>query len=204
MYSKVKLFDVRTLVGVIAAYYSTEDLMEARDLLYFLVDPNGHLQRLPKKCNLACGVVFHLNDNYDKLDWIFLALDLNRVPHIDGTDEESLMMPQEQYDVCNHLEQVLTEQSQVKAQLALIAEQLKCIREQKCIPETASTQTEVQLNKTVLGQTPNLIGQDSSRLLTDVVKQQVPRGFTAEPDGFMTKVRRNHQEYNRSRTQRRG
>ena len=104
VFSKVKYFEARTLVQVISEYYSVEDLREARDLLYFLIDPQGYLPRLPNKCNLACGVVCQLYDRYDHLCWIFLALDLNNIPHMDDDHEKHSIMSTEQREVNERLQ----------------------------------------------------------------------------------------------------
>ena len=183
------------MVGIITAYYSTEDLQEARDLLYFLVDPNGHLPRLPKKCNMACGIVFHLNDQHGHMPWIFLALDLNRIPFIDLNDEDNLKMFEEQQDVNVQLEQVLAEQLHVKEQLALISDQLKRINEKRQhSDQTISTRAESQPNRPRDVQRPTPKAHDSTRTVADVVQQQVPRGYTADADGFMTKVKHSRQQ----------
>ena len=99
VYSKAKSSDVRTLVEVIADFYSLEDLREARDLLYFLIDPNGHLPRLPKKSNIACGVALQVLDKYEDLNWIFLALYLNHIPQMDRKKEEDSSISNEQHEV---------------------------------------------------------------------------------------------------------
>ena len=194
VYSKLKLFDISTLVGVITAYYSIEDLREARDLLYFLLDPNGYLPRLPNKCNLSCGIVFHLNDEYDDLQWIFLALDLNKIPSIDSDEEESFLF-KEQHEVSLQLQQVLAEQVQVKEQLALIADQLGRIhKKEQCNITTISTQNEDQPDKPLDKQRQALRSKDSERTFSSVVQHHAPRGYTTDADGFMTKVKQPRQE----------
>ena len=119
------------------------------------------------------------------------------------------------------LHQVLAEQAEVKAQLVDISEKLARIREEKSkapggssqITTQPSNRTSSSLAKTQLrdsqvpveSQVPTLEVPDSRRNLAEVVKQQIPRGYAMEADGFMRKENRRQQESrsNKSNIQRR-
>ena len=103
VYSKVKLCTPFTLINVISSYYPTEDLQEARDILFALMDPNGDLPRQPSTSNLAFAIVTYVNDRYDALNYTFLALDLNHIPCVDLIDEESIRIFMEQHKVQRQL-----------------------------------------------------------------------------------------------------
>ena len=187
VYSKIKLCTSNSLVSVISTYYPAEDLKEARDILFALVDPNGHLPRLP---NLACAVVIHMTNSYDILDYSFLALDLNHIPCVDLLDEEAVTMFMEKHKVQKQLQQVLAEQTNVREQLVIIADQLARIRDEKQVRhqnnlkppqdlQCPTPQTQVTTSSPPADRSPrptrrSAEAEDSPRTMAQVVRQHVP------------------------------
>ena len=145
VHSKIKLCRTNTLLSVISTYYPPEDLEEARDILFALVDPNGHLPRLP---TLASAIVFHMSEKYDILDYSFLALDLNHIPSVDLIDDDAVTMFMEKHKVQRQLQEVLAEQAQVKAQLAIITDKLDRIHQAKRSGQQQHTRTSSEMQPT--------------------------------------------------------
>ena len=211
VYSKMKLCTTSTLVSVISAYYPPEDLKEARDILFALVDPQGHLPRLP---NLGCAVVFHMADKYDILHYSFLALDLNHVPCVDVMDKNAVEMFMEHHKVEQQLQAVLAEQAEVRAQLLRISDQLarihdgKMARHQQVLsspsdhhcptPRTQAATSQITsppTDKSPRPLSPGVSeGAEAPRTLAQVVKQHAPRGYTVDSEGFMSKDKGAHMD----------
>ena len=131
--SKIKSCEFQKIVDVACTYFLTEELKEAREVIYSLVDPNGirKLPRLRSRADIAHAIVYHLKENLDQLKCIFIALDLNRIPYLDAMDDESVALFLERYQVQNQLQEVLSEQAAVKEQVDSIAPQLIRIEEAK-------------------------------------------------------------------------
>ena len=64
VYSKSKLCSSFNLVNVISSFYPSENLQEARVVLFALVDPLGEVSRLPSKSNLVYSAAYQLTDRY--------------------------------------------------------------------------------------------------------------------------------------------
>ena len=80
-------------------------------------------------------IVIHLHDNYDVLDYIFMALDLNHIPCMDIFDTEAVTLFMRQHQVQKQLQQVFAEQTQVKAELESITQKLVRIEEEKLVSQ---------------------------------------------------------------------
>ena len=101
---KLKRCDTNVLTNVISSFYSHEDLMEARELLFALIDPDGCLPRVPM---VASAIVKHFYLKYDVLKYSFIALDLNHIPCIDVSDHDAVLFFLEQHRVQCQLQRYL-------------------------------------------------------------------------------------------------
>ena len=125
-------------------------------------------------------------------------------------NEESVAIFLEEHKVKAQLKEVLVQQEAVKSQLTEIAEQLRLIREERRVESTQAYRTNRTSppfrpqpspakpcmshtpSKVAVGQTVQNATEDPERSMTfaDVVRNPVPKGYTLEADGFMT--RRTH------------
>ena len=196
--SRMKFCNPSTLVEVILTYYTVEELREARDILYFLIDPNAKLPQPPEKFKYASALVYKLEEKIENLNYIFFAMDLNNLPCVDVIDRESVALFIEQHKVQNQLQEVLSEQADVKAQLASINEQLERIRDNKQSKDQTigalSQDQHIRSDRTNRSKVEASEQQDSTRSMADIVKGQIPKGFTMDPEGFMSREKRLHKE----------
>ena len=205
IYSKIGSSDVKNIADVVSTFYIMEDLKEARDILFPLINPEP--PRLRSRGDIAYTLVYHLKANLDKMNCIFLALDLNLIPYFDEINYESVALFMEQNRVQIQLQEVLDEQATVQAKLAEITAKLDSIREERNqrihwnenrtpvhspqpIIRTAETHKDQrksfefskQLNE---NSAMNERTSERSGTMAEVVKAHVPRGFTLEADGFL-------------------
>ena len=73
VYSKIQICKFQTLVDVTSEFYLEEELKEAREVIYNLIDPSGRrkLPRLRRRPDIAYGIVIQLSEHYKELNCFF-------------------------------------------------------------------------------------------------------------------------------------
>ena len=171
--------------------------------------------RFRYRSDLAVAIVKYLKDNFTKIKCKFIALDLNRIPFVDVMDNESVAIFLEEHKVRSQLHEVLLEQAAVKSQLADIAEQLRRIGDEKrheniqvsahrakfALPQGKTQPPSPQPSqchrpvKSTVGRTapePNQANptEEPVDTIVEVAQNPVPRGYIADGDGFMARIKR--------------
>ena len=119
MAAKMKVCPRDTLVGIMKSFYRHEDLAKARDILFGrLPETDGRRVKHRKTDEILESMYLALQQQPTDDCNVFLTLDLNNVPCVDVKYVDGASIMCQQSRINNTLEEVLQEQSVMKAQLA--------------------------------------------------------------------------------------
>ena len=117
LWNKMKCCTRDQLLNVLDEHFKAEDIITSRDILYRKLDSDKRPVRHRNKSDILKGLYDVLQGLTIPAPFLFVALNLNKLPCLDLKNIDSVNLLCEQKIMKNNLEQLMSEQIAIKAQL---------------------------------------------------------------------------------------